>query len=199
MSPDLLLPLCTFAAVTSITPGPNNAMIMASGLNYGFARSLPHLFGICCGFAFMIFATGMGLHAVFTQVPMLQVILKYAGAIYLLWLAWKLAHAAPMNAEQAARSKPLGFAGAAAFQWINPKAWVMAVSALTTYLPQGFGVGDVAQLAAVFGVIGIFCVGAWALFGVAMRRLLQDPRSVRVFNVVMALLLVATLYPILVA
>jgi threonine/homoserine/homoserine lactone efflux protein len=199
MSPDLLLPLCTFAAVTTITPGPNNAMIMASGLNYGFKRSLPHLFGICCGFAFMIFATGMGLHAVFTQVPMLQVILKYAGAIYLLWLAWKLAHAAPMNAEQAARSKPLGFAGAAAFQWINPKAWVMAVSALTTYLPQGFGVRDVAQLAAVFGVIGIFCVGAWALFGVAMRRLLQDPRSVRVFNVVMALLLVATLYPILVA
>lgn len=199
MSPDLLLPLCTFAAVTTITPGPNNAMIMASGLNYGFARSLPHLFGICCGFAFMIFATGMGLHAVFTQVPMLQVILKYAGAIYLLWLAWKLAHAAPMHAEQAARSKPMGFAGAAAFQWINPKAWVMAVSALTTYLPQGFGVADVAQLAGVFGVIGIFCVGAWALFGVAMRRLLQDPRSVRIFNVVMALLLVATLYPILVA
>ncbi|MEV4780279.1 LysE family translocator [Burkholderia sp. LMU1-1-1.1] len=198
MSPDLLLPLCTFAVVSSITPGPNNAMIMASGLNYGFARSLPHLFGICCGFAFMIFATGLGLHAVFVQFPMLQLILKYAGAIYLLWLAWKLAHAAPMNAEQAARSKPMGFVGAAAFQWVNPKAWVMAVSALTTYLPQGFGIGDVAQLAGVFGVIGIFCVGAWAMFGVAMRRLLQDPRSVRIFNVVMALLLVATLYPILV-
>ncbi len=197
MSLELLLPLCTFAAVSSITPGPNNAMILASGLNYGFVRSLPHLFGITCGFAFMIFATGMGLHAVFEQVPMLQIVLKYGGAIYLLWLAWKLAHAAPMSGEQAGLSKPMGFFGAAAFPWINPKAWVMSLSALTTYLPQGFKVADVATLAGVFGIIGIFCVGAWALFGVAMRRVLQDPRSVRIFNIVMALLLVATLYPML--
>ncbi|MRX09450.1 LysE family translocator [Pseudoduganella sp. FT25W] len=197
MLPELLLPLCTFAAITTITPGPNNTMILASGLNYGFKRSLPHLFGIVCGFSFMIFSTGLGLHAVFEQVPMLQTILKYAGAIYLLWLAWKLAHAAPMNAQQASLSKPMGFWGAAAFQWINPKAWVMSLSALTTYLPQGFHVADVALLSGVFGVIGIFCVGSWALFGVAMRRVLQDPRSVRIFNVVMALALVATLYPLL--
>jgi threonine/homoserine/homoserine lactone efflux protein len=137
MSLDLLLPLCAFAAVSSITPGPNNAMILASGLNYGFVRSMPHLFGICCGFSFMIFATGLGLHAVFEQFPLLQVILKYVGAIYLLWLAWKLAHAAPMSSEQASLSKPMGFLGAAAFQWINPKAWVMSLGALTTYLPSG--------------------------------------------------------------
>jgi len=197
MPPDLLLPLCTFAAICTITPGPNNAMMLASGLNYGFTRSLPHLFGICCGFAFMIFATGVGLHAVFDRAPMLQVILKYAGALYLLWLAWKLAHAAPMSAEQAGLSKPMSFFGAAAFQWINPKAWVMAVGALTTYLPPGFKALDVAMLAGVFGLIGIFCVGSWALFGVAMRQVLQDARSVRIFNVVMALLLVGSLYPIL--
>ncbi|MYM24807.1 LysE family transporter [Duganella sp. FT135W] len=197
MSLELLLPLCTFAAVSSITPGPNNTMILASGLNYGFVRSLPHLFGITCGFTFMIFATGMGLHVVFEQVPMLQTILKYGGALYLLWLAWKLAHAAPMNGEQAALSKPMTFFGAAAFQWINPKAWVMALSALTTYLPQGFTVIDAAMLAGIFGLIGVFCVGAWAMFGVAMRRVLQDARSVRIFNLVMALLLVATLYPML--
>ncbi|MHA4870103.1 LysE family translocator [Duganella sp. PWIR1] len=197
MSLELLLPLCTFAAISSITPGPNNTMILASGLNYGFVRSLPHLFGITCGFTFMIFATGLGLHTVFEQVPMLQTILKYGGAIYLLWLAWKLAHAAPMSGEQASLSKPMGFWSAAAFQWINPKAWVMSLSALTTYLPEGFKVADVALLAGVFGLIGVFCVGSWALFGVAMRRLLQDPRSVRIFNVVMALALVATLYPML--
>lgn len=197
MSLELLLPLCTFAAVSSITPGPNNTMILASGLNYGFMRSLPHLFGITCGFTFMIFATGMGLHVVFEQVPMLQTILKYGGAIYLLWLAWKLAHAAPMSGEQAGLSKPMTFFGAAAFQWINPKAWVMALSALTTYLPQGFTVIDAATLAGIFGLIGVFCVGAWAMFGVAMRRVLQDARSVRIFNIVMALLLVATLYPML--
>lgn len=197
MSPELLLPLSAFAVVSSITPGPNNTMMLASGLNYGFVRSLPHLFGICCGFAFMIFATGLGLHVVFEQVPMLQTILKYGGALYLLWLAWKLAHAAPMSSAQAALSKPMGFWGAAAFQWINPKGWVMALSALTTYLPQGFGVSDAGLLAGVFGFVGIFCVGAWALFGVAMRRVLQNPRSVRIFNLVMALALVATLYPLL--
>ena len=199
MSPELLFPLCTFAAVTSITPGPNNTMILASGLNYGFRRSLPHLFGITCGFAFLIFCVGFGLHAVFVRFPVLQLILKYGGALYLLWLAWKLANAAPMRTDQAAASRPMGFAGAAAFQWINPKAWVMGVSAMTTYLPQGFGVADVALLSLVFGLIGTVCVGAWALFGVAMRRVLTNPRSVRVFNVVMALLLVATLYPILTA
>lgn len=197
MSLELLLPLCTFAAVSSITPGPNNTMILASGLNYGFVRSLPHLFGITCGFTFMIFATGMGLHVVFEQVPVLQTILKVGGAVYLLWLAWKLAHAAPMSGEQVALSRPMTFLGAAAFQWINPKAWVMALSALTTYLPPGFTVIDAAMLAGVFGLIGVFCVGAWAMFGVAMRRVLQDPRSVRIFNIVMALLLVGTLYPML--
>jgi threonine/homoserine/homoserine lactone efflux protein len=134
---------------------------------------------------------------VFDQFPLLQTILKYVGALYMLWLAWKLAHAAPMSGEQAAAAKPMGFFGAAAFQWVNPKAWVMALSALTTYLPQGFGVTDAALLAGVFWVIGIFCVGAWAMFGVAMRRVLQDPRSVRIFNLVMALALVATLYPML--
>ena len=197
MSPDLLLPLCAFAVVSSITPGPNNMMMLASGLNYGFARSVPHLLGICCGFSFMVFAIGMGLHAVFDQVPMLQTILKYAGAIYLLWLAWKLAHAAPMSGEQAGLSRPMSFFGAAAFQWVNPKAWVMIIGALTTYLPQGFRMHDVLLLAAIFWAIGIVCVGAWALFGVAMRRVLQDARSVRIFNLAMALLLVATLYPML--
>ncbi|WP_432382350.1 LysE family translocator [Duganella sp. P38] len=197
MSPELLLSLCAFAAVSSITPGPNNTMMLASGLNYGFKRSLPHLLGICCGFSFMMFATGLGLHAVFERVPMLQTILKYGGALYLLWLAWKLAHAAPMSGEQASLSKPMGFWGAAAFQWINPKAWVMILSALTTYLPHGFEVHDVLVPAGVFWVVGIFCVGSWVVFGVAMRRVLQDPRSVRIFNLVMALALVATLYPLL--
>lgn len=197
MSIELLVPLCTFAAISSITPGPNNTMILASGLNYGFRRSLPHLFGISSGFTFMIFATGVGLHTVFQQFPVLQIILKYVGAAYLLWLAWKLAHAAPMSAGLAQTSKPMSFFGAAAFQWVNPKAWVMAIGALTTYLPAGFKVLDVALLAGVFGLIGICCVSMWAGFGVAMRRVLQDARSVRIFNLVMALALVATLYPIL--
>lgn len=197
MSFDQSLAFCIFAAIASITPGPNNTMIMASGLNHGFMRSLPHLLGICAGFTFMVFATGLGLHTVFVQFPVLQTILKYVGAVYLLWLAWKLARSAPMSADPAKTAKPMSFVGAAAFQWVNPKAWVMAVSALTTYLPHAFRVVDAAVMAVVFGLIGIVCVSLWAVFGVAMRQLLRNPRSVRIFNLVTAALLVASLYPIL--
>jgi threonine/homoserine/homoserine lactone efflux protein len=199
MSFDQWLAFCAFAAISSITPGPNNMMILASGLNHGLVRSLPHLAGIVLGFAFMVLGVGLGLHAVFTTVPVLQTVLKYAGAAYLLWLAWRLARAQPMATESggASTSRPMTFLGAAAFQWINPKGWVMAVSAVTTYLPASFGLADAAALAVVFGLVGGPCVAAWAVFGVGMRRVLQNPRSVRVFNLVAAGLLVLSLYPIL--
>lgn len=197
MSADQLLAFCLFAIVSSITPGPNNTMVLASGLNHGFARSLPHVAGISIGFAFMVLATGLGLHAVFVQWPWLQTLLKYAGAAYLLWLAWKLARAAPMGAGTGERGRPMTFIGAAAFQWVNPKAWVMAVGAVTTYLPQAFGAADALFLAALFGALNAPCVGAWAAFGTAMRRVLQDARAVRVFNVAAAALLVGSLVPML--
>lgn len=197
MSADQLLAFCLFAIVSSITPGPNNTMVLASGLNHGFARSLPHVAGISIGFAFMVLATGLGLHAVFVQWPLLQTLLKYAGAAYLLWLAWKLARAAPMAAGNAERGRPMTFVGAAAFQWVNPKAWVMAVGAVTTYLPQAFGAADALFLAALFGVLNAPCVGAWAAFGTAMRRVLQDARAVRWFNIAAAALLVGSLVPML--
>ncbi|MET0350617.1 MAG: LysE family translocator [Rhizobacter sp.] len=201
MSFDQWVAFCAFAVISSITPGPNNMMILASGLNFGLARSLPHLAGIVLGFAFMVLAVGLGLHAVFTALPWLQTVLKYAGAAYLLWLAWKLARAAPMGTESTGSStaRPMTFLGAAAFQWINPKGWVMAVSAVTTYLPAAFGLADAAALAAVFGLVGGPCVALWAVFGVGMRRVLQNPRSVRIFNLVTAGLLVLSLYPILFA
>jgi len=197
MSADQLLAFCLFAIVSSITPGPNNTMVLASGLNHGFARSLPHVAGISIGFAFMVLATGLGLHAVFVQWPWLQTLLKYAGAAYLLWLAWKLARAAPMGVGTGERGRPMTFVGAAAFQWVNPKAWVMAIGAVTTYLPQAFGAADALFLAALFGVLNAPCVGAWAAFGTAMRRVLQDARAVRVFNVAAAALLVGSLVPML--
>ena len=199
MSFDQWLAFCAFAAISSITPGPNNMMILASGLNHGLVRSLPHLAGIVLGFAFMVLAVGLGLHAVFTAMPALQTVLKYVGAAYLLWLAWRLARAEPMGTEPGgkASSRPMTFLGAAAFQWVNPKAWVMAVTAVTTYLPSAFGLIDAAALAAVFGLVGGPAVAAWAVFGVGMRRVLQNPRSVRVFNLVTAGLLVLSLYPIL--
>jgi threonine/homoserine/homoserine lactone efflux protein len=196
MSLDQLIAFSLFAVIASVTPGPNNTMILASGLNYGFVRSLPHMAGISIGFAVLVMATGLGLHTVFIQMPILQAILKYAGAIYLLWLAWQLAHAAPMSSEQTSASRPMTFLGAAAFQWVNPKAWVMAVGALTTYLPHAFNVADVMGMALFFGLVCAPCVAIWAVFGQGMRRILQNPRTVRIFNIVMAGLLVASLYPI---
>lgn len=198
MTTDQLIAFCAFAAISSITPGPNNTMVLASGLNHGFHRSLPHIAGISIGFAILVLGTGAGLHAVFTAVPPLQTLLKYGGALYLLWLAWKLARSGPMqdnNAQGAER--PMSFLGAAAFQWINPKAWVMAVGAVTTYLPHAFGLADAMLMAAVYGAICAPCVAAWAGCGVALRGWLQDPRAVRIFNVAAAALLVASLYPML--
>lgn len=197
MSPDQLVAFCLFAIVSSITPGPNNTMVLASGLNHGFARSLPHVAGISIGFAFLVLATGLGLHAVFVRWPVLQSLLKYVGAAYLLWLAWKLARAAPMARDGDRAARPMTFIGAAAFQWVNPKAWVMAVGAVTTYLPQAFGAADVLLLAALFGVLNAPCVGAWAAFGTAMRSMLHDPRAVRWFNLAAAALLVGSLVPML--
>jgi threonine/homoserine/homoserine lactone efflux protein len=196
MSFDQLLAFCAFAAITSITPGPNNLMMLASGVNHGLKRSLPHLMGISIGFSFMVLAMGLGLHAVFVAAPMLQSILKYAGAAYLLWLAWQLATSAPLSTNKTSVAKPITFFGAAAFQWVNPKAWVMALGAVTTYLPHAFHAADAVVLAAVFGIVNLPCVAVWAAFGTAMRQVLQNPKSVRVFNVVTASLLVLSLIPI---
>ncbi|SDV46882.1 Threonine/homoserine/homoserine lactone efflux protein [Chitinasiproducens palmae] len=197
MTPDQLLAFCTFAAIASVTPGPNNMMILASGLNHGFKRSLPHLAGITLGFTFMVFVTGLGLHAVFIEFPVLQTVLKYVGAAYLLWLAWQLARAHGLDNKGVSAKRPMRFISAAAFQWVNPKAWVMAIGAVTTFLPTAFGLADVLLLALVFGIVNAPCVGVWAGFGAGMQRFLRDPRLLRCFNLGTAGLLVLSLYPIL--
>lgn len=197
MSIDQLLAFCAFAVITSLTPGPNNLMVLSSGLHYGVRRSLPHLAGISLGFGFMVIGTGFGLHVVFVRFPVLHTFLKYAGTAYLLWLAWQLARASHVGSE-ARRSQPLSFLGAAAFQWVNPKAWVMAVGALTTYLPASFSARDVILMGFLFSLISVPCVGVWASCGSALRRFLQHPHALRIFNLSAAGLLIASLYPTLV-
>lgn len=197
MGLDHLLAFSIFAMTTSITPGPNNTMVLASGLNYGFRRSLPHLFGICIGFAIMVIGVGAGLHAVFVKFPALQTILKLVGAVYLLWLAWKMANAGTPTGEEASSSTPLTFIQAAIFQWVNPKAWVIALGALTAFLPLEHSLMDVVLLAMLFGSISFPCCCVWNLFGLALRKVLSSPRAVKVFNWLMALLLVISLYPVL--
>ena len=197
MAPDLLWALLGFVVVTLFTPGPNNTMLMTSGLNFGFRRGLPHLWGVSLGFAVMVLAVGSGLGAVFQLYPVLYTVLKYVGAAYLLYLAWQIAVSPPpAPGERGAAGKPISFLQAVAFQWVNPKAWVMAVGAITTYAAVAAFPVNVVIIAALFCVLGVASSGTWLGFGAGLQRVLKEPGAVRVFNVVMALLLVASLYPI---
>ena len=191
----LLGPLALFALVSSITPGPNNVMLAASGLNFGFRRSMPHLLGVNLGFTLMIFLVGVGLGSVFQHVPQLYTVLKYVGAAYLLYLAWKIANSGGME-DGAVSGKPMTFLQAAAFQWVNPKAWVMAVGVIATYTPQAGFFANLVIATVVCGIVNLPSIGVWVTFGTALRRVLHKPWAIRAFNISMALLLVASLYPV---
>lgn len=199
MSLEVILAFCMFAFVASVTPGPNNLMLLASGMNYGFRASIPHILGVSCGFFILVVSVGLGLGAVFTRYPLAHAVLKWAGAIYMLYLAWRIATSGTPSAETASvtRGKPIGFLGAAMFQWVNPKAWVMAAGAFATYIPAAPSASLVVAIAALFATINIPCISGWAVFGTRLRRWLREPRYARAFNVGMAVLLVVSLVPML--
>ncbi len=182
LSFDLLLGFALFALVTSITPGPNNTMLLASGVNFGFNRTIPHMLGITCGFFVLVVAVGFGLGAVFQTYPLLYTILRYVGAAYLLYLAWKIAHSGPVSESEKGESKPISYLGAAAFQWVNPKAWIMAIGAISTYTPMQGYFTNVIVIAAVFALINLPSVSVWAGCGTLLRNVLKDRRWLRLFN-----------------
>ena len=242
--------------VSSITPGPNNAMLMASGVHFGYRRTLAHLMGVQLGFGFMLIAVGLGLHAVLSQFPAFYDVVRFAGGAYMVWMAWSLASARPQLAAHTAQGasgygatqafedevcqpqavasaakqskdygesskpglppraatseaattqatsaqnecQPLGFWGAVLFQWVNPKAWVMAVTIMSAYVPPGAGLLQIAPLGLMFAVLGFPCSSVWVGFGSALRSYLQDAFRMRVFNCSMAAALLASLYPML--
>jgi threonine/homoserine/homoserine lactone efflux protein len=189
------LALALFAAASSLTPGPNNMMILSSGVNYGFRRSLPHWFGISWGFCFMVVAVGMGLAALFTQFPVLHTVLKVVGTLYMLWLAYKIATS--NSRIEGKNGSPMTFLQACAFQWVNPKAWMMALGALSTYpvVTQPYW-PQVLIVAAMFTLINQPCVGVWLAVGTGLKRYLDRPAYLKAFNYVMAALLLVSLYPI---
>lgn len=195
MPSELLWALLLFVVVTLFTPGPNNTMLMTTGLNFGFRRGLPHLWGVALGFAVMVLTVGLGLGAVFQAYPAAYTVLKYAGAAYLLYLAWQIATAGELK-EGAARGRPIAFMEAAAFQWLNPKGWVMAVGAVSTYAAVAAFPFNMLLMAALFGSLGILSSATWLGFGTGLKRLLTSPAAVRAVNITMALLLVASLWPI---
>ena len=195
--PEILWALTAFAFVSAITPGPNNLMLMTSGVKYGFRRTLPHLAGVILGFALMIVVVGLGLDVLFERFPQILPIMRVAGSLYMVWLAIKIALAKPIS-EVEPGGRPIGFFAAAGFQWVNPKAWMIALSVLATY---GGVANDYASsvlfIAALSALITIPCSGAWTLCGASLSRLLMDPRATRPFNWTMAALLVASIAPIL--
>ncbi|MDP2578868.1 LysE family translocator [Shimia thalassica] len=194
MTYNILSALAVFAFVSSITPGPNNLMLMASGANFGFRRSIPHMLGIGIGFTLMVVMVGIGLMGVFDTFPVAHTILKVASIVYLLWLAWKIANAGSPD-HGTSSGTPMTFLQAALFQWVNPKAWTMALTAITLYAPDR-SLLAVGFVAAVFGVINLPCVSSWTIMGQQMRRLLNSPARLAMFNWTMAGLLVASLYPV---
>jgi len=187
-------PLALFALVSSITPGPNNLMLAASGLTFGFRRSVPHMLGVTGGFMAMLVAVGCGLGTLFLRWPPAHAALQAAGSLYLLWLAWRIARAGPV-AGGAAAGRPFTFLQAAAFQWVNPKAWVMAVGVVAAYTPPAGFYANLAVAALICGAVNLPSIGVWTACGSALRQALRRPAAVRAFNLAMALLLVASLYP----
>jgi threonine/homoserine/homoserine lactone efflux protein len=192
---DLFLALTVFAVVMSFTPGPNNILLTASGVNFGFARSIPHMLGVEVGFLVLLAACAAGLGLVFAALPSLHIALKFAGGVYMLWLAWKVANARPAGEEGGLLARPMTFLQAAAFQWMNPKAVIASLSAIALYMRPGHEVLDLVIMLVVFGVSTILAVATWAGFGVALRRYLRDPVHARVFNVAMGVLLVVSIAP----
>ncbi len=196
---DVLLALVGFAFVTSVTPGPNNMMLMASGANFGFRRTVPHMLGISLGHALMVFLVGMGIGEVFVVWPVLNRVLEVVAVAYMLWLAWKIAGSgAPGNGKSGGRvagGRPFSFWQAAGFQWVNPKAWAMALTATTVYAP-GHGWAAMALVAVVFASVNLPSVSVWTVLGREVARVLTDARRRRWFNWGMAGLLVLSLWPV---
>lgn len=194
---DVFLALTGFAFVSSITPGPNNIMLLASGVNFGFRRTIPHMLGIGAGFVSLLLGVGFGLGALLTALPQLHMALKLAGAAYLLYLAWRTAMSRTLAARSGASARPMSFLEAAAFQWVNIKAWVMAVTGMALYADATAPFGSIILISIIFGVVNLPCVSSWAAFGTALRGFLSDPVRLKWFNIVMGLLLAASLWPML--
>jgi threonine/homoserine/homoserine lactone efflux protein len=171
-----LLPLAAFAFVTSVTPGPNNLMLAASGIGFGLRRTVPHLLGVGAGFALLLLVCASGIGAVITALPGATELLKIAGSAYLIYLAWQLRHSGLSRTDGPGAARPMSFMAAVLFQFVNPKAWVMALTCASVFLPElGTGMRAILLLTLVAAAVNLPCVGTWAVLGASLRRLLHQP------------------------
>ncbi len=192
-----LLPLLGFALAMYITPGPNNVMVASSAASYGLPATVPHMLGIVFGFALMLVLVSGGVGTALHDWPLLLPAMRWIGLAWMLWLAWKIA-TAPLPHE-GGRRRLLGFVGAVGFQWINPKAWLIALGAASAFLLPGAPLGmQLLRIGIVFLACGMPCLLFWALLGSGAGRLLRSPRHFRIFNLAMAGLLVLSVVPVLI-
>lgn len=192
---ELYLALVLFAFVSSVTPGPNNIMLLASGANFGFIKTIPHMLGISIGHVFMTILIGTLIMEIFKLYPITFIILKIFCGIYLIYFAWKIATIS-INKEDKSTGKPFSFYQAAIFQWVNPKAWAMSLTAITIYAPEK-NFFSVVIVAIIFGFVNLPCVSIWTVFGQRLRKFLNTNKRLKLFNYIMAILLIMTLYPIM--
>jgi threonine/homoserine/homoserine lactone efflux protein len=195
---EMLLSLMSFALATACTPGPNNIMLTASGVNYGFARSIPHMAGVVAGFIFLLAACAGGLGLLFTSFPAMHTALKVAGGVYLLWLAWKVATAGRPQCTDGESGRPLTFLQAAAFQWVNPKGVLTALSSVALFVRPQSAFTDTILMLAVFAVATVIAVTVWTAFGTIVSQALREQHHAQIFNIVMALLLVVSIVPMVI-
>jgi len=184
----MIVAFLLFAVVAAVTPGPSNIMLTAVGANVGIVKGLPCLFGVGVGMGVMMFLVSFGLGSLVLAHPIVLKILNWCGAGFLLWMAWKIATSG--RVESTAEQKPVGFVGGAAFQWVNPKSWLVAVSASGTFLHAGVSpVPQSALIGALFLAAALPCCFLWLAFGATIQRFLTTARRLRVFNIAMAVLL----------
>jgi threonine/homoserine/homoserine lactone efflux protein len=196
MTLEIYLSLLLFAFTMSVTPGPNNMMLLASGVNFGFRRTIPHMLGIGFGFLTLLVGVGLGLGALMAAYPPVLVALKVVGGLYLLWIAWKIGTSRSLS-DGKTGARPMSFLAATAFQWVNPKAWVMAVSALAAYTDPAHYPATMLVVVLTFAGVNLPSVSTWAGFGSVLREWLSHPVRLKWFNIAMAALLVASLWPML--
>ena len=194
---ELYLAVFIFGLSAGITPGPNNIMLMTSGMNFGIQKSIPHVLGVTFGFPVMVILIGLGFSIVFDKYPILHEIIKVLGVVYLLYLSWLIASASPDTLE-GEKSKPFTFFQAALFQWVNPKAWVVATSSISAYTVLNDDIyWQILTISGVFFFAALFTASTWLVFGKGIKQILQSAKQQRAFNIAMALLLVASVLPVI--
>lgn len=197
MNAEIVAPLFVYAFVASVTPGPNNLMLLASGANFGFVRTIPHALGISAGFFVLLMAIGLGLGALLTAFPALHLALKIAGAAYMVYLAYRLAGSRSLGDSDTASARPMTALQAALFQWVNPKAWVMGITSMAIFTDPNRPFMSALAVALMFAAVNLPSISVWTAFGVGLRRFLADPVRLKWFNIVMAALLVLSLWPMI--